>query len=123
MSIRTRLERGHNELEEVNRGRVAGDHLIGRGADQLRDLGADALWGAEPALAPAADEPLAPLVIDGRVQPRRSAPGQPPERVAVQVDQVGVVDHELVAKVRQLVLAVQLARVGRVGAEGHRRSL
>jgi len=75
------------QLEQIDRGRVRHDHLVGRRADQRRDLGPDALRGADPVVrVPAADEADAPLVLDGRGHPPGGCAGRSAQGVAVQVD-------------------------------------
>jgi hypothetical protein len=112
-------QRGHHQLEQVHRGRVGDDHLVLVGADQPRDLGADALGRLEPALVPAADQAVAPLGAHQLLGQGGAGVGQPAQRVAVQVDQLGVGVQEARPKRRQLVLRVKLGREGGVGAYGH----
>ncbi len=54
-------QRRDQRLEQMRRGRVADDHLVRGGADQWGDLRADPLRRVDPALVPAADQPVAPL--------------------------------------------------------------
>ncbi len=87
LAARPGLERGHGQLEQVDGGRVAHDHLPGGGADQAADLVPDPLRGLVPAAVPAADQASRPLVVDGGFQARARAIGQPAKGVAIQVEQ------------------------------------
>ncbi len=115
---RAGFERRHGELVEVHRGRIGEDHFILAGPDEPADLGADPLRRGEPALVPGADQPPAPLLLDGVAQPRHRPPRQPAERITVEIDELRVLNDELVSVGRQLILAVQLEGVRRVGAHG-----
>src|SRR3546814_14562826 len=68
-------QRGDEQLEQIRRGRIGGDHLAGPRTDQPRDLVADAARRLDPALVPAPDQPLAPLPEIGRA-PCRERVGQ-----------------------------------------------
>ena len=97
------------ELVEVDRRRVADDHLAGPRAEHvLGQQVADARRHVDP-LRPAGDEPLAPLV-DAGAQPLARGHGQTAERVAVEVDPVAVREHEPLAEAGQ--------RIGRVERGG-----
>ena len=87
----------------------------GGGADQGGELGADPLAGREPPLTPSADEPPTPLALDRVAEPRGGPPGQPPEGIAVEVDEARVADDELAPEARE--------RVGRVQTAGLHKSV
>jgi hypothetical protein len=55
------LQGGQGQAVEVDRRRIGDDHLVGLRAHKLRDLAADAPRRLDPALVPAADQPLAPF--------------------------------------------------------------
>ena len=81
------LQRGGDQLEQVDRDRIADHDLVRLGADQARDLGAEPLRQIDPAVpVPARDQVLAPLPADDVVEDRRGRLGQRAERVAVQID-------------------------------------
>jgi len=61
---RAGLQGGDDQLEEVDRGRVANDNLTWCGTDQESDLLANALGGSEPVEVPAADQAATPGLLD-----------------------------------------------------------
>ena len=78
---------GAERLEQVDRGRVAGAGLAGRGADQAADGVADLAREVNPAGAvPASDQAFAPFAGDRLLHPRRGAARQRAQRIAVEVD-------------------------------------
>ena len=80
-----RARRQH--LEQIDRRRVGDDHLAGAGADQPRDLVADARGSVDPAgRVPAPDQALAPFALHHRATRAAVAFGSAPERIAVEVD-------------------------------------
>jgi hypothetical protein len=80
------LERGGQQLEEVDGRGVRDDDLAGLGTDEPRDAVADAARPADPVVAvPAADEVTLPVLQHARHLARRRR-GLGAERVAVQVD-------------------------------------
>ena len=100
------VEHGGGELVEVDGGGVAGDHLARLGTeDTVREQVADAFGKVDP-LVPAGDEVGAPLGGQ-RAQPLARGDRQPSERVAVEIDGLGVVDDEALAKRRQRIGGVQ----------------
>ena len=100
-------DRGAERLEAVDRGRIADAHLARPGADQRRDLVADAARQVDPAGAvPAADEALAPLALGDFGEARRGPARQGAERVAVEVDDA-LGQDELVAQRGERVGAVE----------------
>jgi hypothetical protein len=112
-------EDGHDELEEIDRSRIRDDHLIGRGADETRDLGAHPLRKIEPARVPTADEMLSPLLIDempGTLHARRR---QAPQRIAVQVDPSGIRDEKAIPERGQRIARIQPAGVLPIGGNAH----
>ena len=83
-------QRGGQRLEDVQRGGVGDDDLALAGADQARQLVAQAGGQVEPAgRVPAADEARAPFLADHVGGARRRGPGQYAQRVAIQVDHAG----------------------------------
>ena len=105
-------ERRHHQLEQVDRCGVRHDDVGRIRADQRRELRADPLAGGEPPLAPPPDQPAAPLAVDRLPEPRTGLPGQPPERIAVEVDEARVADDELPPETGQRVGRVQSAGLG-----------
>ncbi len=104
-------QRGAEHLEQVDAGRVGDHQLAGPGADQARDLVADALRQIDPAGAvPAADQIAPPLVAQDLLHARRGGPGQRAERIAVQVDQARR-QLELLAQRGQRIGGVERQRV------------
>src|SRR5690606_34853982 len=92
---------GHSrqrQLVKIDRRGIGQDDLAFTGPDEPGDFVADASGGLEPALAPTADEPLAPFAPDDLVQQGDCRPRQAADRVTVQVDEVGIVDYEPLAK-------------------------
>ncbi|MFN8387914.1 MAG: hypothetical protein U0X92_16055 [Anaerolineales bacterium] len=67
-------------------------------ADEFADLVADAVRGFPPAFVPAADEVVAPFFVHNLFGAFRRGLGHSSQRVAVEVDEVGVGDDELVAE-------------------------
>jgi hypothetical protein len=118
-AARTGLQRSAHKLEQVDGGRIADDHLIGLRADQLCDLRADALRRLEPALAPAANEALAPLLLHRFAHAGCGKLGQASERVAIEVDDVWIGDHKCITKSRQRIVAVLFVCIGHIGWDGH----
>ena len=106
-----------DELVQVHRRRVAGQHLARPGADHLRDRVARGHRRVDPP-RPAGHELLAPLLRE-RGEPVAGGERQPAERVAVEVDPVAGVD-EAVAERRQRVGGVGRLRVRPVGHASHR---
>ena len=86
---RLRPHSGRRKLEEIDRGRIRRDHLVGSRADQGRDLRADACWQADPVVCvPASDQVHAPFAADHLGDPRGRGRGQRAERIAVEIDDV-----------------------------------
>ena len=102
-------ERGAEQLEQVDRGRIGHHQLTRTGAQQRGDLVADARRHRHPAgRIPAADQALAPLLADQLLHPRRGSARQQPQRVAVEVDQAAALRQmELVAQRRERIGGVQ----------------
>jgi hypothetical protein len=101
--VRPGAQHGVGELVDVDRGGIADQDLARLRANQLgRDHVADSHRVVEP-VVPATDELTAPLVVDDACQPFGRGLGQSPQRVAVEIGEVLVVDHEAVAKVAQRV--------------------
>ena len=99
--------RGAHQLVEQHRGRVADGDLARRGAQaDPADLVAEGQRQVEPALVPAADQPAAPLVGHEVAQPLGRDRQRAAQRVAVEVDEVGVGPDEAVAVRRQRVVVV-----------------
>ena len=105
-----RLQRGDQQLVQVHRGRIRDQHLVRLRADQRGELGADAGRGVDPAGGvPAADQALAPFLLDRRRDPLRGGLGQGAERIAVEVDHA-LGQREPVAERRERVGGVQRQR-------------
>ena len=80
LARRPHARRGDQELEQVDRDRVGDDDLMRRGAEQWRELGADAPRRLVPAgLVPRADEAFAPFGSRScaRRAPRRPSAARP----------------------------------------------
>ena len=79
-------QRRRQQLEEIDRGGIRDHHLAVTGADQPRDLVADALGQLDPAMpVPAGDEVFAPFLLDDRARSRAGvalgrAPSELPSR-------------------------------------------
>src|SRR6266700_2600797 len=95
------------------------EHLVGRRTEELRDLRSDPSRRAKPAVAPGSNQTLAPLPIDRFAHPTDTALGQSTQRIAIEIDQVGIDDHELVTKASEHVLSIELAGVIGVDGDGH----
>jgi hypothetical protein len=98
VSISTEAHRRPQELEEVDRRRVRGNHLSWRRARDLRDAVPHAPRVADPVVCvPAPDQVPAPLFGNDLLEPRCRLFREGPERVPIQVeDSLGNV--ELVSK-------------------------
>ncbi len=121
-ATRPQAEGGVHQLIEVHRGRVVDDHLAGARAEQRRQPVAHPLRQVDPVL-PRADQPAAPLLGRHPPQPLERPPRQPAERVAVEVDERRIGDHELVAPTPQRIGGVERERpraVGRAVCGAHR---
>jgi hypothetical protein len=109
------LEHGGAQLVEVDRGRVAGDHLAGaRAEDGLGEQIADSRRRVDP-VVPARDELGAPL-RDGGGEPVARGQREAAERVAVEVDPRRIVIREPLAEGPEGIGLVQ--RGGLVAAHG-----
>ena len=107
-AVGARVERGARELVEADRGRVGDRGLAGRGPEQLgTEPVADRRREVHPSLAPGANQPLAPLLLDHLLEPLERLLGKSPERVAVQVDQPVGRDEEALVKRRERILGVE----------------
>jgi hypothetical protein len=62
---------------------------------------------------------LPPFPIDHLVHPGDAARGQSSQRVAIEIDQVGIGDYELVAKAGEHVMSIELPREVGVDWNGH----
>ncbi len=101
-------QRGREQLEEIDRRAVRRHHLAALGADQRRDLVADPLRQVDPARGvPAADQALAPLLLDRLADPLRHRLEQRPERVSVQIDH-SLGQDEALAKPRHRIAAIEI---------------
>ena len=110
-----RLEHGGAQLVEVDGRRVAGDHLAGaRAEDVLGEQVADPRGRVDP-VVPAGDELAAPLG-DGGGEPVARGQREAAERVAVEVDPLGVVVDEPISEGAEGIGVVQ--RGGLVAAHG-----
>ena len=56
-------QRRQSQFEQIDRGRIGHQHLLGLGADQASDLGAHPFWQLKPALVPASNQPFPPLLL------------------------------------------------------------
>ena len=105
---RHEIERDVDLLEDADRRRLVHRDLAGRCAEQRGQFVADGQRQVQPVvLAPRRDQVAGPLLLDHPAERldrplRRSA-----ERVAVEVDQVGVGDDELVAPASEWIGGVE----------------
>ena len=111
-------ERGGGEFEEVAGYGVGDDHLTRLRADEFADLVADALRRVPPAFVPAADEVVAPLFFDNLFCSLLRDFGHHAQRVAVEVDEVGVGDDEALAVGGEGVEGVEFLGEGEGGGKG-----
>ena len=101
---------GDQQLEQIDRGRIGDQHLVRLRPDQGRDLRAHAARHADPVAAvPAADQLLAPFLLDHRALARRHLFRQRPKRIAVEIDQ---------ALGQMKAVAQGAQRIGGVGGPG-----
>ena len=115
-------ERRGEQLEQIDRGAVGDHHLAGVGADQGRDLVADAARRIDPAgVVPALDQAGAPVTFEHLGDPFRHGHRQGPERVAVEIDHVRR-QAERPAEVGQRVVQIELL-AGLPVQRGHRAIL
>ncbi len=82
------------QLVQVDAGRVAHHDLARLDPEYAGGQLVTGVPGERDPVRPAVDQLLAPLLVDRRPQPVDGGPGQPAERVAVEVHEVGVGDHE-----------------------------
>ena len=102
------------ELEEVDRGGVRDDHLPRAGAQHAGgEEIADPFREVDP-LVPAADE-LRPPPVGHLYEALARGQRETAERVAVEVNRLGVVEHEAVAERRERVLRVEALCIRPVG--------
>jgi hypothetical protein len=98
---------GGEQLEQVDRSRIRGDHFAGRGPDDPRDLVADALRQIHPAMVvPAGDQRLAPFFAGDVDQPREGPARQGAKGISVEID-APLGQLELIAERAERVLAVE----------------
>ena len=102
-----RLERRREQLVDVDGRRVADDHLARPRTHERRDQVADPARLGDP-VVPAADQLAAPLLGDDAAQAVGGCPREAAQRVAVEVDDLRVVDDEPLSEGRQRVGRVQL---------------
>ncbi|MCY1372941.1 hypothetical protein D9M69_601820 [compost metagenome] len=103
----SQVQRGRQNLEQVDRGAVGGHHGARFGADQARDLVTHLLRHGEPAvLVPALDQVGAPLAGHDVGHAGRGRGGHHAERIAIEVDRAGG-DVEELAQIAQRVLRVE----------------
>ena len=106
-----RAQCGDDELEEVGRGGIADDNLVGPCADEGGDESAETLGCVDPAFVPAADQALAPLAGGGVGDCGRHRLGERTEGIAVEIDDA-VGEGEQVAMAGEWVGGVEGARFG-----------
>jgi hypothetical protein len=111
-----RLAHGSEQhLVEIDRGAVGAHHLVGRGADQARELVAQALRQVDPTGGvPRADQAGAPFLRHHLGDACGGGRGHDAQRIAVEVDHA-LGQREQGAQVKQWVGAVEGAAV----VEGH----
>jgi len=108
--IRPHRQRAGQGLEQVDRSGVGGDDLPRPGADQARDLVADARGQVDPVvLGPAADEIAAPFALDDVARACDRGARQRAKRVAVEIDQA-IGQRELGARRGERIGGVQALR-------------
>ena len=107
VSVRGEINRGSHQLVEVDARRVVDDHLSGAGSDDRGEFVPDLEWEVEPML-PRGDETLRPLSCHDLMDAVHGPPRGHAERVAVEVGEVGIVDHELVAPPGQRICCVEI---------------
>jgi len=115
------LHRRQCQLKQVERRRVGHNHLIGVGTDELADFAANLGLKLNPSLIPAANEPLAPLTCYQVLRQLGTFLRQAAQRVAVQVNQIGIINDKPFPEMGQRVLGVELLGIGRVGDLRHVR--
>ena len=118
------VERGAREPVEVDRRRIADRDLVRPGPEDLRrQQVADPARLAEPVL-PAADQLAGPFLAGDPREPLDRRPRRPPERVAVEVEEIRVRDDEPVAERGERIRRVERRGIGRRdrrrGASPHR---
>ncbi len=101
------VQSGAGELVQVDRHRVADQHLSGRRADEVLAKHVTSLRGQLDPLVPGPDQADAPLLVDDLGNARLGTHRQRAERIPVQVDDFPVLVHEPVAKWRELIGSVQ----------------
>ncbi len=100
------------QLEEIDRDRVGDHDLVGRGADQGRDLARHAFRQIDPAGSrPAADEATPPLLLQDSLDPRRHISRRWAQRVAVEVDHA-VRQNETIAEAGDRIAAIEVKCIG-----------
>ena len=98
------------DLEQVHRGAVGGNHTVRRGADKRRDARPDPARQVDPSgRIPASNQPRAPLALQSRGDAASDALRQDAKRIAVEIDHI-IRNIEPGAKWRQ--------RVRRVAGDG-----
>ncbi len=116
------VDGGAHQLVEPHGRRVADRGLAGRRAQaDPREVVTERGRQVHPALVPAADESAAPLLVDEGGEPLGHGGDGPAERVAVEVDEVGVGAGEAVAERGEGVGGVEVcsARLDRNGHHGN----
>ena len=117
------VDGGAHQLVEPHGRRVADRGLAGRRAQaDPRQVVAEGGGQVHPALVPPADEAATPLLVDERGEPLGHGGDGPAERVAVEVDEVGVRAGEAVAERRQGVGGVEVGST-RLDRHGHHGNL
>jgi hypothetical protein len=115
-ALRPELERHGQQLEQIDRRRIAGQRLAWLRADQPADLVADATRRLQPpGGVPAADQPLTPLALDHLGHARGGDKRQRTERVAIQIDHA-LGQPKARAAVTHGIFSVQLFDIHRVHA-------
>ncbi len=118
LALRPHRQRRGEQLEDVDRGGIDHRHLARRGADQPGQPVAQDQRLLHPAvLQPAADEVLAPFLVQHGGHALRHRLGQGAEGVAVEIDQV-VGKEESIAEPGQRILGVERSD-GVEGDAGH----
>ena len=111
-AVGTQTKGRDGNLERIDRGRVADEDLVGTRPDERRETRAERHRLVPPIrLHPAADQPVAPLELEGVAYAGGRPARQRPQRVAVEIDDTGG-QVELVSEVAERIRRVPGGAVG-----------
>ncbi len=113
-SVGYEVQGGVDLLEDPDRGRLVHGDLAGRCTEQRGQLVTDCQRQVQPVVFPPRADQIAGPVFDHPVQRFHCALRCAAQRVPVEVDQLGIGDHEFVSPACQGVGGVQLLRIGSV---------